>query len=119
MKRIALSAVVCLLSVVSFSQIKATQTAKISVPTAQCDECKIRIEEYLKRMDGITYANVAVKKKEITVKYLSDRTNIENIKAAIANAGFDAGEISANPESYKLLPKCCKKAADGGGAAKQ
>ncbi len=62
--------------------------------------------------------NVGVKKKEVTVKYLTDRTNIEMIKTSIANAGYDAAEISANPESYKTLPKCCKKPEDGGGMPK-
>ena len=44
--------------------------------------------------------------------------NEETIKAAIANAGYDANEIAANPESYKALPKCCKKPEDGGGMPK-
>lgn len=105
-------------STAGFSQTKASQTAKISTPTVQCDMCKNRIEEYLRRIDGVTFVNVAVKKKETTVKYLSDRTNEEMIKTSIANAGFDAGEIKANADSYKLLPKCCKKPEDGGGMPK-
>jgi mercuric ion binding protein len=106
-------------SFAAFAQAKAVKTAKISVPTVQCDMCKTRIEEYLKRVDGVTFANVAVKKKELTVKYLTDRTNEEMIKTTVANAGFDAAEIKANPESYKMLPKCCKKPEDGGGMPKQ
>jgi len=101
------------------AQTKALQVAKVSTPTIQCDMCKTRIEQYLKRIDGVTFVNVAVKKKEVTVKYLSDRTNVEMIKASIANAGYDAAEIAANPDSYKLLPKCCKKPEDGGGMPKQ
>lgn len=103
------------LSVAAIGQTKTTKVAKISTPTIQCDMCKSRIEQYLKRVDGVTSVNVAVKKKEVTVKYLTDRTNEEIIKASIANAGYDAAEISANPDSYKLLPKCCKKTTDGGG----
>ena len=97
------------------AQTKAQLTAKISTPTVQCDMCKARIETYLKRYDGVTYVNVNVKKKETTIKYLTDRTNIENIKTAIVNAGYDADDIPANSESYKALPKCCKKPEDGGG----
>jgi copper chaperone CopZ len=100
------------------AQTKPVQTAKIKTPTVQCDMCKERIETYLKRYDGVTYVNVNVKKKETTVKFLTDRTNIENIKTAIANAGYDADDVPANPESYKELPKCCKKPADGGGMDK-
>ncbi|HEV8506400.1 MAG TPA: heavy-metal-associated domain-containing protein [Chitinophagaceae bacterium] len=100
------------------AQAKAQLTAKINTPTVQCDMCKERIETYLKRYDGVTSVNVNVKKKETTVKYLTDRTNIENIKAAIANAGYDADDVPANPDAYKDLPKCCKKPEDGGGMSK-
>src|SRR5438067_8607333 len=116
MKKLLFSAVaVAGISFFASAQTKAQLTAKISTPTVQCDMCKERIETYLKRYDGVTYVNVNVKKKETTVKYLTDRTNIENLKTAIANAGYDAEGILANPESYKALPKCCKKPEDGGG----
>jgi len=107
----------------SVAQTKPVQTVKISTPTVQCESCKKRIETYLKRYDGVLTVNVKLSKdsakRETTVKYLTDRVNEETIKAAIANAGYDANEIAANPESYKALPKCCKKPEDGGGMPKQ
>jgi periplasmic mercuric ion binding protein len=102
-------------SVAASAQVKAVQTVKISTPTVQCDMCKKKIETYLKRFDGVGMINVNVKKKETTVKFISDRTNIEEIKTAIANAGYDADDVAANEEAYKKLPKCCKKPDDGGG----
>ena len=74
-----------------------------------------KIETYLKRYNGIQTVNVNYKKKETTIKYVTDRINEEEIKAAIANAGYDANEVTANPDSYKRLPNCCKKPEDGGG----
>ncbi len=62
--------------------------------------------------------NVNVKRKETTVKYLTDRINEEEIKAAISNSGYGAAEVTANEDSYKRLPKCCKKSDDGGGMKK-
>ena len=100
------------------AQTKAVQTVKISTPTVQCEMCKKRVEDYLKRFDGVSTVNVNFKRKETTVKYITDRTNEEVIKAAIANSGYDANEIQANPEAYKALPKCCKKPEDGGGKPK-
>ena len=100
------------------AQTKTLLIAKITTPTVQCDMCKERIESYLKRYDGVLSVTVNVKKKETTVKYLTDRTNIENIKTAIANAGYDADDVPANPDAYKELPKCCKKPQDGGGMGK-
>lgn len=106
------------LTTVSFSQQKVLETAKIKTPNALCEACKPRIETYVKRIDGVTFINVNYRKGETTVKYLTDRTNIEEIKTAIANMGYDADDVPANEESYKRLPTTCKKAEDGGGHPK-
>jgi copper chaperone CopZ len=119
MKQILLTLVaIAGLTTLSFSQTKTTQSAKISVPQLLCEACQHRLNEYLKRYDGITQLNVNYHKHEIAVKYLSDRINVETIKAAIANAGYDADDVQANPDAYKLLPKSCKKFEDGGGHPK-
>lgn len=120
MRKLIFSALaVCFFSIAATAQTKAVQTVKISIPTVQCEMAKKQIEDLLKRYDGVHTVNVNVKKKEVTVKYITDRTNEEIIKAAIANAGYDANEVAANPEMYKILPKCCKKPEDGGGKTKQ
>lgn len=106
---------ICLFAVIGNAQTKAVQTVKIATPSVQCEMCKKKIETYLKRYDGASLINVNIKKKETTVKYLTDRINEEEIKTAIANAGYDAGDVSANPDSYKKLPICCKKPEHGGG----
>ena len=98
----------------SSAQVKASMTAKIKTPTVGCDDCKNRIETYLKRYDGVTSIQVNWHQKVTTVKYLTDRTNIEEIKTAIANTGYDADDIPATEEAYKRLPKTCKKPEDGG-----
>ena len=94
---------------------KGIQTVTIQTPTVQCESCKKRIEDYLKREDGIQKANVDFKKHVTKVTYVAERTNVEDIKAAIANAGYDADDVKADDEAYKKLPKCCKKTEDGGG----
>ena len=94
---------------------KGLQTVTISTPTVQCEMCKQRIEKYMVREDGVTKVNVDYKHKKTKVTYYAERTNIENIKTAIANVGYDADDITANDESYQKLPKCCKKPEDGGG----
>jgi copper chaperone CopZ len=93
---------------------KGIQTVTIKTPTVQCESCKNRIEGYLKREDGVQKANVDFKKKVTKVTFIAERTNIENIKTAIANAGYDADDVTADTEAYKKLPKCCKKPDDGG-----
>lgn len=96
------------ISLVSLAQQKKPITVKIQTPTAQCEECKQRIEEYLKYEEGVTKVVVYPRSKYTMVTYLADRTNIENIKAAIANAGYDADDVTANEDAYKKLPKTCK-----------
>ena len=101
-------------ALVSSAQVKASMTVKIKTQTVGCDDCKNRIETYLKRYDGVGSVQVNWHQKITTVKYLTDRTNIEEIKAAISNCGYDADDIPAFEEAYKRLPKTCKKPEDGG-----
>ena len=101
-------------ALVSSAQVKASQTVKIKTPTIGCEECKTRIETYLRRYDGVTYVLANWRQKNVTVKYLNDRTNIEEIKTAISNCGYDADDIPAFEDAYKRLPKTCKKPEDGG-----
>ena len=95
------------------------EIATIKTPTVQCEECKDRIEKYLMREDGVQKVVVDYRKKTTKVTYLTDRTNFESVKTAIANAGYDADDVTANPDSYQKLPKCCKKTEDGGGHSKK
>jgi periplasmic mercuric ion binding protein len=91
------------------AQQKKPVTVKISTPTVQCQMCKDRIEDYLKYEEGVTKVLVDFRQKKTTVTYLTDRTNLENIKTAIANAGYDAEEVKASKDAYDKLPSCCKK----------
>jgi mercuric ion binding protein len=107
------------LSTLGFGQVKkkGIQTVAIQTPTVQCESCKKRIEEYMKREEGVQKVTVDFKKKVTKVTYVAERTNVENVKTAIANAGYDADDVKAEEEAYKKLPKCCKKPEDGGGGA--
>jgi len=102
------------LTATGFSQTKSVLSAIIKTPTALCESCKSRIETYLKRYDGVLEINVNYRKGETKVKYVTERINIEEIKTAIANAGYDADDVPANEDSYNRLPKTCKKFEDGG-----
>lgn len=115
MKKLLFSAIAMMgLSVAGLSQTKPLLQAIIKTPTALCESCKTRIETYLKRYDGIIEINVNYRKGETKVKYLTDRTDIEQIKTAISNAGYDANDIPATEDAYNRLPKPCKKPEDGG-----
>jgi copper chaperone CopZ len=107
------SALFILLTTISANaQQKLVVTAKISVPTMQGQPCKERLEQFLKYEEGVTKAVVDIRKKIVTVTFYTDHTNIENVKTAIANCGFDADDVKANQEVYNKLPTDCKKPED-------
>jgi copper chaperone CopZ len=101
------------------AQYKKPVIVQIKTPQAQCEECKVMIERFMKYEEGVAKVVVDFKKKITTITFLSDRTNIENLKTAMANLGYDADDITANEEVYKRLPKCCKRLEDGGGPPKK
>jgi copper chaperone CopZ len=117
-KRLLFS-LICFLFIFSAqAQVKPILNAIIKTPDVLCENCKARIEGNLKKYDGVLSVLVNYRKGEVRVKYLSDRTDIEQIKTAISNLGYDADDVSANPDAYKRLPNACKKAGDGGGHPK-
>jgi copper chaperone CopZ len=110
MKSIKLT-LLALLGFVSLAsaQQKTTKKVVINTPSVQCEMCKDRIEKYMSREPGIVSVKVDYKKKTTTVSYTTDRNDIEQVKTAIANIGYDADDVTADEGSYAKLPKCCKK----------
>jgi periplasmic mercuric ion binding protein len=97
---------------VAFSQSPKT-VATVRVKTnVNCKTCETILENYMKREDGIIYCHVDYYTHLATIKYYTDRNNPLYIEYAIANAGFDADTVAANPDSYKRLPPICRPQAD-------
>jgi periplasmic mercuric ion binding protein len=80
--------------------------------SAQCGTCKKAIEKAVKKLDGIESADLDVKTKFLTVAFIPDKTNPDEIRKAVNKAGYDADSTKADERAYNKLPKCCKK--DGG-----
>ncbi len=109
-----------LFALVALAQMPKKQTAEIKTPTAVCVECKTIIEAAVaKQVDGLIKINVIFKRGVTQVQWYPDRTNLGELKTAIANAGFDADDELATEDYYKKLPICCKKVEDGGGVPKK
>jgi mercuric ion binding protein len=106
-----LSIVTCFIFSIGVLVAQPTKKAVIQTPTLQCDACKSRIENRLMREEGIASVKADPKKHNVTVVYITDRTNIENIKTAIANLGYDADDVSAEPDAYTRLPATCRHIA--------
>lgn len=124
MKNFILSTIILIgFSVGTFAQNGKPQWATIKTPNLRCWECKKRLEDYMAREiaqteSGIMKLQINLLSGTTRVQYRPDRVNLNYIQTAFANAGFDADDIKAEPDSYKKLPSACKRAEDGGGPQK-
>jgi copper chaperone CopZ len=95
-------------STASVAQNKAVQKAVIQTPGVQDEACKTRIDNFLVHEYGVTSVKADYRRHTVTVQWLKDRSNIENIKTALANMGYDADDVSADPDAYSRLPLACR-----------
>lgn len=110
MKSIIRSASFLLFFLAAFNSTSIAQTAEVKIKTsAECEECKERIEKMLAFEKGIKSSTLNLEDQVVTVVYYDKRTNPQKIREAISNIGYDADEIKAKKEEYDKLPSCCKK----------
>lgn len=93
---------------ITFAQKNGIQKAVISTPTVNCEDCKSRIENRIVHEYGVSSIKADYRHHTVTAVWYTDRTNIENIKTALANLGYDADDVKADPDAYKKLPKTCQ-----------
>lgn len=97
------------------------QWGTIKVPQLKCWECEQRLNSYLNREKGpntdagIVQWKTDLRNGVLKIQFIPDRITLDYIRTAVANAGFDADSVTAEPDSYKKLPPPCKKATDGNG----
>lgn len=82
-------------------------TAVIQVPTAKCESCEATITKAVKSVNGVKTVEMNLDKKEIKVTYASI-IDIDAIRMAIVNAGYDADSTKRNSDSYSKLDECCQ-----------
>ena len=76
---------------------------------AQCGSCGQNIFMKVKaNTKGVRSIKVDSKKNIVTVKYNSEKTNLEEIEKAITIAGYKANEREPSTEAYEKLDGCCK-----------
>ena len=87
---------------------KGVEEIKIQT-SAQCEQCKERIERDMSFEKGIKYVNLDLDTKILTVQYKTAKTDPEKIRKAVSEIGYDADDVPADPKAYEKLPTCCKK----------
>ena len=96
---------------ISFAQTKKSITVKIQT-SAECDDCKKRIESNLIYEKGIKFCKLDVPTKVLSVTYNPEKTSPEKIKQAVSQLGYDADDVKADSLHYSKLPECCKKGGE-------
>lgn len=77
--------------------------------SVECQMCQKRIVDYFRKEPGVQYVNVNYHNKIVTIRYMPSQIDSSYILTDIANLGYDANGVKANPEFYDKLPDCCKK----------
>jgi copper chaperone CopZ len=91
------------------TSIFAQKPVVITIQTsAQCGDCKQRIETALNQTKGVVYAELNQETKAVEVKFKPSKTDAATIKTALTLVGYDADEMKANPVAQKALPLCCQ-----------
>lgn len=73
-----------------------------------CGMCKTTIEKAVNQIDGVKACDWNVESKMLTVKFDEEKTNLDEIKKAIAAVGYDTEEYRASDEVYSKLHHCCQ-----------
>lgn len=72
-------------SVVHAAEVK---TVTLDVQNMTCNFCPITVRKALKKIDGVVSAKADLESKTATVTYDPDKTNIEALTKATADAGY-------------------------------
>ncbi len=91
----------------SFKQDVKPQLVTIKT-SAECGECKERIESKLNYTKGIVFSELDFKTQVLTVKFKPTKVTLEQIKQIVSDLGYDADDVKANVDAQKALPLCCQ-----------
>jgi len=98
-----------LITTMSFSQEKKAKYETVVIQTsAECGDCKERIEEGLNYTKGVKFAELDLESKKVTIKYMPSKISLNEIKTKINDIGYDADDMKAAEEKVKKLPLCCQ-----------
>ena len=74
----------------------------------KCGMCKTTIENTLKGMKGITFAEWNLESQSLKMRYDEKIVSLDDAKATLANVGYDTKTNKASDKAYDSLHSCCK-----------
>ncbi|MEL6975070.1 MAG: cation transporter [Bacteroidota bacterium] len=73
-----------------------------------CHMCKARIEKAALKVKGVKFAAWDIPTHELSLVIDENKTNVMEIKTAVASVGHDTKELKAPKEAYDEINPCCK-----------
>jgi len=73
-----------------------------------CAMCKNRIEKAALKVKGVKFAAWDISNHELSLVIDENKTNVMEIKSAVASVGHDTKELKAPQEAYDKIDPCCK-----------
>lgn len=111
MRKIILTALMALLTGVTFAQEK---NKKLTMEVdGKCDMCKTRIEKAALGVKGVKYALWDIPSHELSLIIDERKTDPMKVKSALVAVGHDTKELKATDEAYEGVHTCCKYREDG------
>lgn len=74
----------------------------------KCQQSAFNVQKILSEQEGVIKAECNLNTMVATVEYDTTKTNLLKLMKAVAEGGYDAGEIKANPKAKHLTPFCCQ-----------
>lgn len=65
-----------------------TESVELTVTAMKCGGCEANVKAKLNTIDGVLTVNASSKDKKVNVEFDAEKTGLDTIKAAIAEAGF-------------------------------
>jgi copper chaperone CopZ len=102
----------CATKAASSAQVSELTTAGFATATfpvsGNCGMCKRTIEGAAMSVAGVQTANWDADAQLIKLSYDAEQTQLEQVKAKIAESGYDTEGVAATDEAYNALHTCCQ-----------
>lgn len=105
MKHLFFILITLAISTAATAQSKSTEIFKVY---GNCGMCKKTIESAAIGTKGVKSATWDMEEDMITVVYDQTKTNVDKIKSAIAESGYDTDTHRAPDKAYEKLHGCCQ-----------
>lgn len=74
----------------------------------KCQQSAFNVQKMLHEQEGVIKADCNLNTMVATVEYDSTKTDLQKLIKVVADGGYDAGELKANPKAKHLTPFCCQ-----------